>query len=203
MGHQGAVYSFSVQFREIYPSTCVIIWNSTTQLSDRLKFPAEPNKIWNQRIIGPVTLIWVLRVCWIRTNLEIQEHLMFYNLSSIQKHQEQIWPCYKNGQGQPRVFKKKKKKKKKKGMVVKSSGSILKLLLFPSFCTNSRKIPFVSLFYMIFCFISCMYIKPQGKKKQPFLCKQKGLIILITVACLKNSPALWLYAHFSWFYTCT
>ena len=33
-----------------------------------------------------------------------------------------------------------------------SSGSILKLLLFPSFCTSSRKIPFASLFNMIFCF---------------------------------------------------
>ena len=47
-----------------------------------------------------------------------------------------------------------------------SSGSILKLQLFPSFSTRSRKIPFASLFY-IFCFISCMYIKPQGKKRQP------------------------------------
>ena len=28
-----------------------------------------------------------------------------------------------------------------------SSGSILKLLLLPSFCTSSRKIPFASLFY--------------------------------------------------------
>ena len=46
-----------------------------------------------------------------------------------------------------------------------SSGSILKLLLFPSFCTSSRKIPFAS-FYMIFCFISYMNIKPQGKGRQ-------------------------------------
>ena len=55
------------------------------------------------------------------------------------------------------------------GMVGTSSGSILKLLLFPSFCTSSQKIPFFSLFYtcMIFCFISYMYMKPQGKKRQP------------------------------------
>ena len=45
-----------------------------------------------------------------------------------------------------------------------STGSILKLLLFPSFCTSSRKIPFASLFYMIFCFIPCMNIYiAQGK----------------------------------------
>ena len=41
---------------------------------------------------------------------------------------------------------------------------ILKLLLFPSFCTSSRKIPFASLFYMLFCFISYMYIA-QGHGK--------------------------------------
>ena len=31
-------------------------------------------------------------------------------------------------------------------------------------CTSFRKIPFASLFYMIICFISYMYIKLQGKK---------------------------------------
>ena len=80
--------------------------------------------------------------------------------------------------------------KKPQGMGIQplgtSSGSILKLLLFPLFCTSSRKIPFASLFYIIFCFISYMYIKPQGKKS-----KRKGLIILIT-GCMfqKNSSAL-------------
>ena len=39
----------------------------------------------NQRTIGPVSLTWVLRICWIRTNLEIQEHSMLYKLSTIQK----------------------------------------------------------------------------------------------------------------------
>ena len=29
---------------------------------------------------------------------------MLYKLSPIQKHQEQIWPCHKNGQGQPRII---------------------------------------------------------------------------------------------------
>ena len=29
---------------------------------------------------------------------------MLYKLSPLQKHQEQIWPCHKNGHGQPRVI---------------------------------------------------------------------------------------------------
>ena len=139
----------------------------------------------NQRTIGPVLLTWQLRICWIRTNLEMQEHSMLYKLSPIQKNQEQIWPCHKNGQGQPRVI----IWKKPQGVGIQplgtSSGSILKLLLFPLFCISSRKIPFASLFYMVFCFISYMYIKPQGRKRQPlgtiFLCKLWSL-----VACLKK-----------------
>ena len=58
---------------------------------------------------------------------------------------------------QQKTTTKKKKKKKKQGLGIQplgtSSGSILKLLLFPSFCTSSRKISFASLFYMIFYFI--------------------------------------------------
>ena len=60
--------------------------------------------MFNQRTIGPVSLTWVLRICWIRRSLQIQEHSMLYKLSPIQKHQEQTWPCHKNGQGQPRVI---------------------------------------------------------------------------------------------------
>ena len=73
-----------------------------------------------------------------------------------------------------------------------STGSILKLLLFLSFCTSFRKIPFASLFYMIFCFNSCMHIKPQGKRRPlgiVFLCNQKGLITLIT-GCMFQKIAL-------------
>ena len=104
----------------------------------------------------PVLFTWVLRICWIRTNLEIQEHSMLYKLSSIQKHQEQFEPVIKLGKVNPgSSFE--KKKKKTQGMGIQpfgtSSGSILKLLLFLSFYTSSRKIPFASLFYMIFCFI--------------------------------------------------
>ena len=143
----------------------------------------------NQRTIGPVSLTWVLRICWIRINLEIQEHSMLYKLPSIQKQQEQILPCHKNGKGQPRVI-----IWKPRGMGIQplgtSSGSILKLLLFPSFCSSSRKILFASLFYMIFCFSSYMYIKPQGNKRHPwgqlFRYKQKGLITLITGCMFKK-----------------
>ena len=83
-----------------------------------------------------------------------------------------------------------------------SSGSILKLLLFPSFCTSFRKIPFASLFYMIFCFISYIYIyRPRARGDnslgQFFWWKLKDLITLIT-GCMfqKNSSALWFYTHF-------
>ena len=83
-----------------------------------------------------------------------------------------------------------------------SSGSILKLLFFPSFCTSSRKIPFASLFYIIFCFISYMYIiigQGQGETilgDNFFWWRQKGLITLITGCTFqKNIFALCFYAH--------
>ena len=81
----------------------------------------------NQRTIGPVSLTWVLRMCWIKTNLEIQEHSILYKLSPIQKHQEQIWPCHKNGQGQSRVIIWRKPQRIGVQLLGKSSGSILKL----------------------------------------------------------------------------
>ena len=61
-----------------------------------------------------------------------------------------------------------------------SSGSILKLLLFPSFCTSSRKIPFTSLFYMKKAMLSdFMHIfswfytctQPLGRDGQPIRAK--------------------------------
>ena len=74
---------------------------------------------------------------------------------------KKIWPCHKNGQGQPRII----IWKKPQGMGIQPlgtrSGSILKLLLFPSFLTSSRKILFASLFYVIFvCFFIHVYIAP-------------------------------------------
>ena len=84
----------------------------------------------NRGTIGPVSLTWVLRICWIGTNLEILEHSMLYKLSPIQKHKETIWPCHNNGHGQPRII----IWKKLQGMCLQllgtSSGSILKPLLY-------------------------------------------------------------------------
>ena len=73
---------------------------------DMLKSVVIEEKKFNQTSIRPVSLTWVLRICWIRTNLEIhaQEHSILNKLSPIQKHQEQIWPCHKNGQGQSRII---------------------------------------------------------------------------------------------------
>ena len=117
----------------------------------------------------------------IRINLWIQAHSMLYKLSPIQKHQEKNWPCHK---GQPRVI----IWKKPQGMGIQpvgtSSGSILKLLLFPSFCTSSRKNPFclIILYDILFYFIHVYQAPGQEEKTlgDILLCKQKGLITLIT-----------------------
>ena len=84
-----------------------------------------------------------------------------------------------------------------------SSGSILKLLLFQSFCTSSRKIPFGSLFYiMIFCFISYMYniCSPRARWDNPwaqfFWWKQKGLLTLITGCMFKKIALSSDFMHF-------
>ena len=134
---------------------------------------------------------------------------MLYKLSPIQKHQEQIWPYHKNGQGQTRVI----ICKKPQGMDIQplgtSSGSTSKLLLFPSFCTNSRMIPFALLFYMIFSFISYIYIKPQGKKRQPLgtmflMQEERSYHINHWLHVSKNRSASdFMHIFFSWFYTCT
>ena len=73
-----------------------------------------------------------------------------------------------------------------------SSGSILKLILFPSFCTNFGRIPFTSLFYMIFCFISYTYIQPKGKPLWHFFYGNFDHRLHVS----KKIFAPWFYAHF-------
>ena len=163
----------------------------------------------DQRTTGPVSLTWVQRICWIWTNLEIQEQSMLYKLSPIQKHQEQIWPCHKNGQGQPSHH----LNKKPQGMGIQplgtSSGSILKLSLFPSFCTSSRKIPFfLIILYILFYFIH-VYKAPWQEETTLgdnfFDASRMVLSFWSLVACFKKKIALPSdFMHiFSWFYTCT
>ena len=154
----------------------------------------------NQRTTGPVSLNWVLRICWIRTNLGIHEHSMMYKLSPLQKHQEtNIWPCHKNGQGQPRVI----IWKKPQGMGIQplgtNSGSILKLLLFLSFLYQFQKDPF--------CLIILYAYSPRARGDNPwgqcFWWKQKGLITLITGWLFQKIALPSDFMHiFSWFYTC-
>ena len=121
-----------------------------------------------QHINGPVSFTWVLRICWNRTNLEIQEHSMLYKLPPIQKHQEQIWHCHKSGQSQSRHH---LKKKKTNGMGLQplgtSSGSILKLLFYYSH--HIVPVPDRSLLphYFIWYFVLFHTCKPQGKRRQP------------------------------------
>ena len=103
--------------------------------------------IKNQRTIGPVSLTWVLRICWIRTNFEIQEHSMLYKLSPIQKCQEQIWSRSTQGHHL---------KKKCQGMGIQllgtSSGSILKLYYSRNFVPVPERslLPHYFLFYLIY-----------------------------------------------------
>ena len=122
---------------------------------------------------------WVLRICWIRTNLKIQEHSMLYKLSPIQKRQETNLKMVKVNPGSS--FEKK----------APGHGH-----------TSSRKIPFASLFYMIFCFISVMCTKPHGKRRQAlgtiFWCKQKGLHVSKKIALPSDFMHIVL-----WFYTGT
>ena len=115
--------------------------------------------LWYKPTRGPLVL-YRSPECWGYAELEqtwkymsTQSFISCHPYRSIRK---QIYPRHKNGQGQPRVI----IWTKAQGMGIqplgKSSGSILKLLLFPSFCISSRKIRFASLFYMVFCFISYM-----------------------------------------------
>ena len=147
--------------------------------------------IYNQRTIGPVSLTWVLRICWIRTHLEIHEHSMFYKLSPIQKDLDQIWSCHK-----------KKWSRSTKGHHLKKAPvhghtatcykfwHHFKAFIILNILYQSQKDPFCLIILYDICFISYMYVKPQSKKRQPFgtifLCKQKGLITLITGCMFKK-----------------
>ena len=117
---------------------------------------------------------WMLRKCWIRTDWKYKStqcSISCHPYRNIRNKFDHVINMVKVNPGSS-FF------KKPRGMDIQlpgtSFGSILKLLLFSSFCTSSRKIPFASLFYMIFCFISYMYITPQGKKRQTL-----GTIVLI------------------------
>ena len=133
---------------------------------------------------------------------------MLCKLSLIQKHHEQIWHSHKNGQDQARVIIWKQPKAMGIQPLGSSSGSILKILLFPSFCTSYRKIPFCLiilydiLFYFIHIYIYIyIYIYKASRQKETTLgdnffdASSKVLSLWSLVACFKSS-ALWLYAHF-------
>ena len=115
--------------------------------------------------------------CWgYAGNLEIQEHSMLYKLPPIQKHQEQIWPGHKNGQGNPgSSF-----EKRPRAWVYNHLVQIL--AAFQSFYYSRHFVPaperpFCLIYYFIWYFVIffvLFYIKPQGKKSQPL-----GTIILM------------------------
>ena len=74
------------------------------------------------------------------------------------------------------------------------SDRILKLLLFPSFCTSSRKISFASLFYIFNNFVlfhACIYSpRAGGGGRQPFgtifLMEEERSSLWSLVACFKK-----------------
>ena len=81
--------------------------SSTNSFFLNLSWPCKRQTVCNhltnnQRTFGPVSLTCEMRICWIRTNLEIHEHSMLYKL--YRRIKQQIWPCHTNGQGQPRVI---------------------------------------------------------------------------------------------------
>ena len=85
--------------------------------------------------------------------------------------------------------------KKPQGMCIQPLGtsSILKLLLFSSFCASSRKIPFASLYDILFYSYLYTYTQPQGKRRQPlgtiFLMEAERSYHLIT-GCMFQKIAL-------------
>ena len=122
---------------------------------------------YNQRTIGPVSLTWELRICWIKNNLEIQEHPMFYKLSPIQKHQEQIWPCHKDGHGQPRVI------------IWKKTRAWASHIVTSVICCKFQKSLFEVWFYTIFFMILYMYIA-RGRGRQP---PGDKILMLTKISC--------------------
>ena len=161
---------------------------------------------YNQRTIGPVSLTWVLKICWIRTNLEIQEHTVLYKLSPIQKHQKQIWSCHKNGhgQGQPRVIIWKKALGHGYSTNLNKFWQHFKAFIIPIILYQFQKHPFCLIIVYDILFYFIHVYKAPGQEETTlgdnFWCKQKGLIILITACIFQNSSD---FMHiFSWFYTC-
>ena len=131
----------------------------------------------------------MLKICWIRTNLEIQEHSILYKLHVYRSIRNKFDPVMKWSRSTLGHH-----LGKRPGHGIQplgtSSDDILNILSFQLFCTSSRKIHFASLFYIIFCFILYMYKRPQGKKRQPLgtfvLIQQKSIITLITGSMFQN-----------------
>ena len=69
-----------------------------TGMADQLSVTTK-----NQGTNGPVSISWVHKICRIRTRLEIHDYKL-YNLYPCRSIRKQIWPCHKNGQGQPSVI---------------------------------------------------------------------------------------------------
>ena len=124
--------------------------------------------------------------------LEIQEQSMLYKLSPIQKHQVQIWPCHKNGQGQPRVIIWKKSPR------AWAHNHLVQVKAF--IISSSKTIPFASILYDILFYFMHVYKAPGQEEttlRTMFLMQaERSYHFDHWLHVSKNSSALWFYAFF-------
>ena len=139
------------------------------------------------RTTGPVSLTWVLRICWIRTNLEIHEHSMLYKLST--KHQETLFVI---------------KMDKKKGHHLKEAPGYghtttwykfwqhFRAFIFLSFIYQFRKDPFcLIILYILFYFLHVYTAPGQEETTLGDNCfdgSKKISSLWSLVACCKTCP---------------
>ena len=150
----------------------------------------------------PVSLTWVLGICWIRTNLKIHEHSKLYKLSPIQKHQETNYPCHKNGQCQLRVI----IWTKPQGMGIQPLGVIcpwqhFKAFVIPIILYQFQKDPFcLIILYGIFISYMCRAYLALGQDEtiigDNFVDGSRKAFHFHHWLHVSNiSYALWFYAH--------
>ena len=131
----------------------------------------------------------------------MQAHSMLYKLSTIQKHQEQIWPCHKNGQGQPRVIIWKKAPGHGHTTTWYKFWQTFKAFIIPTILYQFQKDPFclIILYDIVFYFIHVY--KAPGQEETSL-----GTIFIMQAErsshfdhwlhVSKNSYAIWFYAYF-------
>ena len=169
--------------------------------------------IWYIPTRGPfclVSLTWVLRICWIRTNLEIHEHSKLYKLSPIQKHQETNLPLSLKWSMSTQGHHLNKAPGHGHTTTRYKFWQHFKAFVIPIILYQFQKDPFclIILYGILFYFIHVYSVSsPNARWDNPWgqFCwwKQKGLITLITDCMFQKLTMLSDFMHtFSWFSTC-